>query len=389
MSVGAIAPVPAGRLGAFYFGYFGALGALVPYFSRYLAAQDYDPAAIGQLMAILGGTRLFTPFLWALVIEKTGRRMLVVRASLLIASLFFAGLLLEPAYFGLTLCLLGFHMFANAVLPQMEAVTMSHLRERPARYSAIRLWGSVGYMVLVVATGLWLDSGGLADLPVLVLLGLLFTVAMVFTVPDVAGTGEHQELPLGRVLHHPAVWTLFFVCLCQQAANQPYYLFYDLLLKGQGYSGLAIGSLIALGVLAEIAMFMRVGRWLERLGARTMMLIVLVLACVRWLLVGTLSHSPAVMIFTQLLHAVTFAAAHATAMYALALLFPGRLQGRAQGLFASLVYGAGGIVGSLLAGQIGKTYGFAYCFYASTALCVLALLLSWRGLHIDRRPAAD
>jgi len=55
-------------------------------------------------------------------------------------------------------------------------------------------------------------------------------------------------------MRRPAVLVLFAVCFCQQIANQPYYLFYDLLLKGQGYSGLAIGSLIALGVLAEIAM---------------------------------------------------------------------------------------------------------------------------------------
>lgn len=382
--------IPGRRLGALYFGYFGALGALVPYFSRYLAARGYDAATIGQLMAVLSGTRVFAPFLWSLVIERVGLPMAVVRAALVIATLSFAGLLLEPAFLGLLLCLLGYHLFANAVLPQMEAVTLGHLREKAARYSRIRMWGSVGYMGLVVVTGFALDRMGATVLPVLVLAGLLFTIGAAVLVPDVPSPEHASEaMPIGPALRHLAVWALIGISLLQQAANMPYYLFYDLLLKGHGYSGFTIGCLIALGVLAEIGMFFVVGRMLERHGPRLILLAVLAIGTFRWLAIGGLTHSLVVLALAQLLHAVTFAAAHATAMYSLARLFPSRLQVRAQGLYASLVYGVGGITGSLLAGQIGKVFGLSACFYLSSVLSILALLWTWHGFHIDRRPVDD
>ena len=40
--------------------------------------------------------------------------------------------------------------FWHAVLPQFEVITFAHLKEQAARYSQIRLWGSIGFIVAVV-----------------------------------------------------------------------------------------------------------------------------------------------------------------------------------------------------------------------------------------------
>jgi cytochrome d ubiquinol oxidase subunit II len=42
--------------------------------------------------------------------------------------------------------------FWSAALPLVETITFVHLRDNPARYSRIRLWGSIGF---IVAVSLW------------------------------------------------------------------------------------------------------------------------------------------------------------------------------------------------------------------------------------------
>ncbi|MBI2380930.1 MAG: MFS transporter [Gammaproteobacteria bacterium] len=377
MSAAWPAALPTRRLGGIYFAYFAALGCLVPYFSRYLSEQGFGPAAIGGLMALLSGARTLSPFLASLLAERGGRQLLM-RLALVLASLLFCGLFVVREPWALTGVLIGFHLCFSAVLPQMETLTLAHLGAQAPRYGRIRLWGSIGYMLCVVIAGAWFDALGIGQLPFLVLLALLVCSGFAFSLPDAhpkSAPREGEEASWGTIWRNPAPWLLFAACFCQQAATQPYYLFYDLLLTAQGYSGFHIGLLIALGVLAEIGMFMVIGRHIERHGLSRLMAAVALVAVLRWWLTGAWPESRGLMLAVNGLHAVTFAAAHALAMYALAATFPANLQGRAQGLFASVVYGLGGIVGALLAGHLSQRYGWGAAFYGAAGLCVLAFLL--------------
>jgi hypothetical protein len=47
--------------------------------------------------------------------------------------------------------------FWSAALPLVETLTFDHLREERGRYSRIRLWGSIGFIVAVMGTGAVLD----------------------------------------------------------------------------------------------------------------------------------------------------------------------------------------------------------------------------------------
>jgi hypothetical protein len=43
--------------------------------------------------------------------------------------------------------------FWSAALPLVETLTFDHLRDETGRYSRIRLWGSIGFIVAVMGTG--------------------------------------------------------------------------------------------------------------------------------------------------------------------------------------------------------------------------------------------
>ncbi|MDH3934930.1 MAG: MFS transporter, partial [Gammaproteobacteria bacterium] len=150
------------RLSGFYLFYFASLGALLPYWSLYLKSLDFSITEIGQLMAILMATKIVAPNVWGWIADHTGQRMAIIRVASLLSIITFAGVLVSDAFWWLVLVLVLFSFFWNATLPQFEATTMSHLGGEMHRYSGIRLWGSVGFIVAVAGLGVLLGYLGVA-----------------------------------------------------------------------------------------------------------------------------------------------------------------------------------------------------------------------------------
>jgi PPP family 3-phenylpropionic acid transporter len=68
----------------------------------------------------------------------------------------------------------------------------------------------------------------------------------------------------------------------------------------------------------------------------------------------------------QLLHGASFGAHHAATMAALNRWFAAGQQARAQALYGSVAYGAGGLGGALLAGALWESAGAAITFSAAS-----------------------
>jgi len=77
-----------------------------------------------------------------------------------------------------------------------------------------------------------------------------------------------------------------------------------------------------------------------------------------------------VITLAQVLHAASFGLHHAVMIYLFHALFTGVHQGRGQGLYSSVSFGAGGALGSLASGYLWHGVGpeFMYLLAAITAL---------------------
>ena len=104
----------------------------------------------------------------------------------------------------------------------------------------------------------------------------------------------------------------------------------------------------ALGVVAEILLFLVMARLLERFSLRRCSASFLI-AALRWLLLGQLADHLGVLLIAQLMHAATFGSFHAAAIHFVQRSFGHRQQGQGQALYASLS-GIGGALGALYAG---------------------------------------
>jgi PPP family 3-phenylpropionic acid transporter len=377
--------MPYWRLSGFYLFYFASLGALLPFWGLYLQDRGFSPAQIGELMAVLMGTKVIAPNVWGWIADHTGRRMSIVRLASLLSVVCFAGVFLADGFWPLALVMMLFSFFWNASLPQFEAVTLSYLGKRIREYSRIRLWGSVGFILTVAGLGQFVDRLGIGLVPQVVLALYLGILLNSLVVPERgASLPQHQQESILAVLKRPEILAFLVVCFLMQASHSAYYAFYSIFMERHGYTSSMIGQLWALGVIAEVLIFLIMHRLLERWGARLVLLCSLAIAALRWLLVGAAPDNLVLVLFAQTLHAATFGTFHAAAIHLVHHFFVGRHQGRGQALYSSVSFGAGGAVGSLSSGYLWTSISPGSIFYFSAGYAALAVFIAWRWIGVQR-----
>lgn len=370
--------LPYWRLSGYYFFYFAFIGAFSPYFGLYLQSLNFSAWDIGLLMSQMQLMRLFGPNLWGWLADRFGHRMAIIRLAAAIGLAGFVAFFWLDQLPGMLVAMAVLAFFWSAALPLVETLTFDHLREECSRYSLIRLWGSVGFILAVMGTGAVLDLA--PPISVLwmctsVLLGILLLALVLPEAPLV----QHQRdgLPIGEVLRQSRVKALMAACFMMSAAHGAFYIFYSIHLADHGYSKTEVGALWSLGVLAEIGVFMLMNRLSLRYSLRTILLACFAAAVVRFLLMGWGVDSVAIMVFVQLLHGLTFGAYHASAIAAVNRWFPGKAQARGQALYSSLSFGAGGLLGGLISGRIWDPLGAGWTFSLGAAFALLGFVLIW------------
>ena len=372
--------MPYWRLSSFYFFYFSALGVLVPFWALYLQSLGFTSVQIGELMAIPMATKFVAPYLWGWIGDHTGKRLTIVRSGSLAAFLTFLLVFWLTSFSGLAVAMALFSFFWNAVLPQIEVITFRYLGKESPKYSRVRVWGSIGFIATVVLLGFVVEQQGPGSiLPVLAFLYFGIWVAALLVPDQGAESHEPSDHFMLALLKQPAVIAFLVSGFLMQMSHGAYYTFYSIYLEGVGYSKGIIGQLWGLGVLAEVVLYILfMHRLLVRFGAAKLLFASLVLAAIRWVLVGTFSESIFILVFAQLFHAATFGSFHAAAVFYVNHAFPLKLHGRAQAVYSSVSFGAGGASGALASGFLwdiaGPTANFLFMALLAGIAAVIAML---------------
>lgn len=368
------------RLSAFYGFYFALLGALVPYWSLYLRDLGFDAAAIGALMAVPQLTKIGAPNLWGWLADRTGKRLKIIRLGNLIAAVVFLPVFWIDTFWSMAALLVTFSFFWNAVLAQFEVFTLATLKEQSHRYSHVRLWGSVGFITSVLVLGELLDRLDTSLLP-WVLSALLWLLWLVTLTLPTSLTADHRKPvasgALRQALSRRGVWLFLLAAFAMQLSHGPYYTFYSLYLESLSFSKFTVGMLWALGVLAEVALFLVMHRLVARFSLAAILATSLLLAGLRWGIIASVGASLPLLAFAQLLHAASFGSFHAASIAWVQRQFGSHLAGQGQALYSSLGYGAGWAAGAWLAGQFWQQAGVTLFYWAGAVALVAGLAVAF------------
>jgi PPP family 3-phenylpropionic acid transporter len=360
----------------FYFCYYAALGAYAPYVGRWVDALGYGGYVVGGMLGIWYGTRMVAPPLWSGLTARSARPGYWFLAGAMLTLLGFAAFSLTSSALQMFVVMTVFGLFYNAIMPQFEAMTLAALGTRNAEYGRIRLWGSVGFLVVASTYGWLLDRVGSTQFVwvTLPLFALMAGAAWVHR-HDRPPPAQTEAADAGHLWKRPGVRRFLIVALMMQAGFGAFYVFYTLHLQTHGHSGAAIGLLWGLGVAIEIAMFWQSPRWIERLGAPRLMGFCLAATAFRWVITALFADSFGVMALAQMLHAMGFAVFHACCMRRMTEFFPGRRAVAGQSLLYGFSQGFGGVLGAILAALMWDLDTGRAAFLASAGVAAAAWLI--------------
>lgn len=370
--------VPYWRLSGFYFLFFVTVGIFLPYWSLYLKAIGLDARQIGILSAILVFSKVFISYFWGWIVDHSGHRIRVIQLASLFSVICFSAVLFVHDFRDLAIILFVFSLFWSASLPQIEAATLTHLGDSSHAYTSIRVWGSISFIITVWSLGILFEYISITNVPLLILLSMVVVWLISLFIPeqDII-QHEHNHDSVRTILFKPRVLALFTVCFLMLASHGPYYTFYSIYLEDNGYPRTFIGQMWALGVIAEVLLFMMMQRLIGIFSLRILLISSLLLACLRWYLIGFYIDSMLVLIIAQLFHAATFGIYHAVVIQYIHKIFRGKLQGRGQALYSSVSFGAGMAIGSLVSGYGWERAGAMDCFAGAAIVALLAAIIAF------------
>lgn len=387
--------------GGLWLAYFATMGAFNPYAPLWFKSLGLGTLAIGAIASLQSWTRLVAPYAWSWLADHRGARVTLLRIAAGGALLAALGLAAAPWLGGLAgggmtgapgvpiawlVAMVALLYIANGgVVPLAEAALAQLIGTAqgvdPGRYGRVRVWGSVGFILAVMAAGPWLQWAGIGAFAWTIVVLNALLLAATFRLPPLPEVHHRHEPtpPVWPVLRQPAVaWLLasmFFTVL----AHSSLYAFFSLYLDELGYPKSAVGALWAVSVGAEIIAFLTQGRWFGWCSPHGWLQWAGAVAALRFAATAAGGSQAAVLVLCQLTHVLTFAAHHAACITLVAKHFPGRLRGRGQALYSAIGYGLSGLVGGVGGGWLIEHLGFAAVFWAATAAGLVGWACAWRA----------
>jgi PPP family 3-phenylpropionic acid transporter len=378
--------VPSARLGSLYGLYFAVVALSIGWFGPYFQSLGFSASEIGIAIGVLTGSKIIAPYLWGTLGDFLPNRLRVVQIGI-VGSTFAAGLLLlDVDFLGLCLVLALFGVFWNAIIAQFDTLTLEYLGDDHHLYSSIRVWGSIGFIAMMLASGWLFSDVEYAILPWLIITGLLVSVAISTTLPGHgrAHSAENTDEGIRSRLTNTSVLIFFVVASLNQLTHGPLNVFFTLYVQDHGYTAFQAGQLWALGVLAEVILFFVLPRFIRTLDLRVLLTVSLALGSMRWILIGAYPDVVWLVIVLQLLHAFTFGAIHSVSIEFIRRWFPGKLSGRGMALYSGCVFGIGGSLGATLSGIAWESFGGSTTFLCAGLITGCTACIAWFSLRNAR-----
>lgn len=366
------------KLSSTYFFYCGAIGLIVPFLSVYLGKQGFNSLEIGEIIAIFTATKIIGPSFWAAFADKTGKQLLVIRLGSLFTVLSFSLLFYINTYWSISFALALFGLFWTSILPQLEAMTSTSIRGSAKIYARIRLWGSIGFIVIAIIAGEMLSrfhANAFIWLGLILLVGLSVS-SLVLKQPRIPVTTLEPKPSIKNKLLNKNFICFFIAGLLLQVSFGPFYNFFAFYLTDLNYPSYAAGTLLGLGVFAEVIMFIYIGFFTHNFSVKSLLVLSLALTALRWFLMAAVGDVVIIMILIQLIHAFSYGVFHSASMLFIKQHFSVVQQNRGQALYVGGVFGVGGSLGAYMAGvswQDGA--GALQSYYLAAILALIATVI--------------
>jgi PPP family 3-phenylpropionic acid transporter len=366
------------QLKAFYFLFYGAAGAVIPFLNLYFVRVGLSGTQIGIITSVFPVVLIFAAPFWGILSDLTRRHQRILYLCLASTIPFLIGIGFSRTVLPLVLLMIGYALFFAPVMPLIDNLALRTLGEETHGYGRLRVWGAIGWGVSPPLVGILIDIVGIRTpfflyvaliVPAIVIVQRLPALPMELTKPSLSGIKD---------LLSDSSWQLFLACvlmvgICSYVLEHYFVLFLDNL----GGSESNFGISVTMASISEIPIYFLAVLMIRRFGPRSLLLAAFGTYAIRAFLYAQIS-APIWAIPAQLLHGPTFSALWAGAVAYASQQSRKELGASAQSLFNSVLMGiaasGGALIGGILYDRLGLAQTFRFCGLLSLAGFAVFLL---------------
>lgn len=376
-------------IGTGYFWFYAGVGTFIPFNALYYRSLGFSGLELGILTSLPAiATALLGP-VWGIVADTFGLHRHIMRAVLLLAA-GIAMLLTDITTFVPFMVVIALLSVVLVPVPSLwDSYAVSAVERGGAPYGVLRIFGSIGFTVMVLIMGR-IMADGLSTI-------FLYAYAACFLVTFLVSLrlpalGERQPRRLldglQSVSRSAPYRLLLLVAFLISMGYTTLNIYLTLHIESLGGDTGIAGVAFATSALSELPIVGFGALILKRLGARRVIFIALGVYILRFALLG-FTYNTSFVLLAQVMHGLSFG------MFLIAsVTLAHRLVGRenaatAQALLAMVSVGLGSITGSFLGGWAIDFTTTSVMFRVVTITMALTLVIFWVGSRRLEKTAYD
>ncbi|RKN75991.1 MFS transporter [Paenibacillus ginsengarvi] len=355
----------------YYFFFFAAAASYSPFLGFWFREAGLTNQQIGFLYAVGPLVALFVQPVWGLLCDKHG----IEKAVLLLCSL------LTPAIaFGYSTgggfalyaaTAVALAIFNSPMVPLADAIAIAHAEKHRQTYGAARVWGSIGFALIVSPIGMLYTHIGIQYMFTFYMAFMVVVFAITFVLKKGRVRKSASLRDVGKLLQNKPFAYFLLLVLLVACGNQSFSVFFSVYLGTTGGNvSEKIGWLTAVSALSELPFFVFATRLSERFGYRNMLALGAFAAALR-LVIISFDPPMAVLLPSQMLQGITYALFYAAGVQCANDLCPEGWKTTAQTLFSMVYISMAVLIASNFGGWLIDQTGFPLMFRLAALLCLL------------------
>lgn len=367
-----------------YFLYFGVMGVFLPYFNLYCYHLKFSGFQIGVLSGIRSIALVLFPLVWAGLADRFHIRRPIYIFCSFISTAIWAFYLYTTDFWAMLLITVFYGIFYSPIISFLEAFTMDVLGTEKKSYGKMRGWGTIAFIMTVLLLGKVIDIYSIEIIIILIFFGSMAQALISIKIPDIQIKKQTSFSSNAKVLLKRPVIVFLFCAFLMLVSHGTYYGFYSIHLENLGYGKTFIGISWALASIAEIIVMIKSDIIFKRFSTDNVLFFSFMVAALRWMGLS-FTTSPVIILFLQILHAVTYGTFHVSSILYIDSLTPDEGKTLGQAVNNAVTYGLGLMVGFFINGYLFETLGTFTLFMISSFIALGGGLLLKCSQILDRQ----
>jgi PPP family 3-phenylpropionic acid transporter len=270
---------------AYYFAFMGGWGFVLPFINLFYVSLGLSGAQIGTIGSVSAIVGLVVSPILVSEIKKRPQARGILQASLMLGAIFYF-LLGQQAAFLMIIVIVFFQSLVGAgIMPASDAMAVYVSQEAGKGYGSVRVWASVGWILVVPISGLLIErfgfEAGFLGVSLMWLTGALLTLLIqphYFVSPGLPGQrGFNLKTAFQQIARDRTLLGYAIALVVMGFLNNGVLQFENVFLAELGASKLLISFAGILSAVVELPFMVYADRYIRRVGPHRVMLFAIIM----------------------------------------------------------------------------------------------------------------